>query len=72
MSDTVIKVENLSKSYTISHQTEERYSALRDVLANGVKNVARPKGSREFTTRYPQPATHQPPPAILGAAFTPN
>lgn len=37
MSDTVIRVENLSKSYTIRHQTGERYTALRDVLTNGVK-----------------------------------
>ncbi|CAN5423467.1 hypothetical protein BH10CHL1_BH10CHL1_06830 [soil metagenome] len=39
MSDTVIKVENLSKSYTIRHQTGERYTALRDVLSNGVKDM---------------------------------
>ncbi len=40
MFDIVIKVENLSKSYIISHQSGERYTALRDVLANGVKRVA--------------------------------
>jgi lipopolysaccharide transport system ATP-binding protein len=34
---TSISVENLSKKYTISHQRQERYTALRDVLANGVK-----------------------------------
>lgn len=39
MSDTVIKVENLSKPYTIAHQTGERYTALRDVLANGAKSL---------------------------------
>ena len=39
MSDTVIRVENLSKSYTISHQSGERYTALRDVRANGVKRM---------------------------------
>lgn len=39
MSDYVIKVENLSKSYTIKHQQGERYTALRDVVSNGVKNV---------------------------------
>ncbi len=37
MSDTVIKVENLSKSYLIRHYSNERYTALRDVLTNGVK-----------------------------------
>jgi lipopolysaccharide transport system ATP-binding protein len=41
MSDTVIKVENLSKSYLIGHQSQERYTALRDVLANKVKTVGR-------------------------------
>ncbi len=39
MSDTVIKVENLSKSYQIRHQNGERYTALRDVLSNGVKGM---------------------------------
>ncbi|PZU99922.1 MAG: polysaccharide/polyol phosphate ABC transporter ATP-binding protein [Pseudanabaena sp.] len=38
MSDAVIRVENLSKKYIIGHQQQERYTALRDVVANGVKN----------------------------------
>ena len=33
----VIAVENLSKKYIIGHQKQERYTALRDVLANGAK-----------------------------------
>lgn len=38
MSDFIIKVENLGKKYRIQHQGErERYLALRDVIANGVK-----------------------------------
>lgn len=37
MSDYTIKVESLSKSYTIKHQQGERYTALRDVVSNGVK-----------------------------------
>ena len=38
MSDTVIRVENLGKKYVIGHQQEgERYTALRDVVANGAK-----------------------------------
>lgn len=41
MSDTVIKVENLSKKYILSHQSQERYTALRDVMANGVKNLGK-------------------------------
>jgi len=36
----VITIENLSKKYIISHQKQERYLALRDVLANGAKSVA--------------------------------
>ena len=39
MSNTVIKVENLSKKYILSHQNQERYTALRDVLTNGVKRL---------------------------------
>ena len=39
MSEVVIKVENLSKKYILSHQSQERYTALRDVLANGAKNL---------------------------------
>jgi lipopolysaccharide transport system ATP-binding protein len=34
---SVITVENLSKKYIIGHQKQERYTALRDVLANGAK-----------------------------------
>src|SRR4030066_590971 len=36
MSPAII-VENLSKKYIIGHQKQERYTALRDVLANGAK-----------------------------------
>ncbi len=39
MSDTVIRVENLGKKYIIGHQQEERYTALRDVIANKVKSL---------------------------------
>ena len=35
----VIKSENLGKKYIISHQTQERYTALRDVFANNTKNI---------------------------------
>lgn len=53
MSDTVIKVENLSKKYLLHHQQQEKYSTLRDAMTNGVKNLGRkvlspfsPKGSQ--------------------------
>ena len=41
MSDTIVKVENLSKKYTINHQMGGGYTALRDVMSNGVKKIAR-------------------------------
>jgi lipopolysaccharide transport system ATP-binding protein len=41
MSDTVIRVENLSKKYIIGHQKQERYTALRDVITNAVRNAGR-------------------------------
>jgi lipopolysaccharide transport system ATP-binding protein len=37
MSDTVIRVENLSKRYVIGHQRQERYSTLRDAIASSTK-----------------------------------
>jgi lipopolysaccharide transport system ATP-binding protein len=36
---TVIEVKNLGKKYIISHQGEQRYTALRDVIADGAKNL---------------------------------
>jgi lipopolysaccharide transport system ATP-binding protein len=39
MSDTVIRVENLGKRYIIGHQQQEKYTALRDVLANTAKGI---------------------------------
>ena len=40
MSNTIIKVENLSKSYLIGHETQG-YIALRDVVANRTKSFAK-------------------------------
>ena len=42
MSDTVIKVENLSKKYIIGHQPQERYTTLRDSISNGAKGLLKP------------------------------
>ena len=39
MSDTVIRVENLGKKYVIGHQKQERYSTLRDGIANGARSL---------------------------------
>jgi len=45
MSDTVISVENLSKSYLVGHklagQGHKRYTALRDVIGDEVRNFMR-------------------------------
>lgn len=41
MSEAILKVENLSKSFIISHEEKERYTSLRDVLSNTVKQLIR-------------------------------
>ena len=43
MSDTVIRVENLSKRYLVGHQSDrrERYTALRDVISREARGLAR-------------------------------
>lgn len=43
MSNTAIKVENLSKSYLVGHNAakSERYTALRDVIARNARDLAR-------------------------------
>ena len=37
---SVISVQNLGKKYTLSHQSQERYTSLRDVMASGAKQFA--------------------------------
>lgn len=39
MSDVVIRVENLSKKYIIEHEKQERYSTVRDSIANSAKGL---------------------------------
>jgi lipopolysaccharide transport system ATP-binding protein len=41
MSRTIIKVENLSKSYLVGHESVQRKTALRDVIAREARNFAR-------------------------------
>lgn len=55
MSDAVIKVENLSKKYIISHQGQERYTALRDVMTDGIKRLGK-KLLSPFTFHSSQPS----------------
>jgi lipopolysaccharide transport system ATP-binding protein len=54
MSDTIIRVENLGKKYNIGHQNPQRYTALRDVIANGTKSLSR-KLLKPFGKKIPNP-----------------
>jgi lipopolysaccharide transport system ATP-binding protein len=54
MSDTIIKVDNLSKRYLLKHQQSERYIALRDVMANAIKNLGRKISSSTASNLKPQ------------------
>lgn len=38
---TVITVDNLGKKYTLHHQQREQYTALRDVITNGVRSLSK-------------------------------
>ncbi len=42
MSDTVIRVENLSKRYVIGHQKQGGNVTLRDAIANGARSLKYP------------------------------
>ncbi|WP_330202779.1 ATP-binding cassette domain-containing protein [Cyanobacterium sp. DS4] len=52
MSDTIIAVENLGKKYVIAHEKPERYTALRDVIANSTKSLGQKllKGQKTLDT----------------------
>ena len=54
---SVISVENLSKKYIIGHQKQQRYTALRDVLAEGAKRFTN-KLIHPFATPADDP-THE-------------
>jgi len=49
MSETIIRVEGLSKKFIIAHEGREQYTALRDVMANKARSIMRWKG-KESTT----------------------
>jgi lipopolysaccharide transport system ATP-binding protein len=55
MSNTVIRVENLGKKYTLGHQKQERYTALRDVISNSAKSAGR-KFLKPFGKKMSDPA----------------
>jgi lipopolysaccharide transport system ATP-binding protein len=42
MSDTVVRVESLSKKYTIGHQKQKGYTTLRESMTSGVKGLLQP------------------------------
>ncbi|MCM0589167.1 MAG: polysaccharide ABC transporter ATP-binding protein [Gloeotrichia echinulata IR180] len=62
MSDSVIRVESLAKKYIISHQQESsgraNYKALRDVIADGAKSLAK-KFSNSAGKKIPNPASEE-------------
>jgi lipopolysaccharide transport system ATP-binding protein len=49
MSNTVIRVENLSKKYLLGSQKQERYIALRDVIATRAKALFQPSNAKSQT-----------------------
>jgi lipopolysaccharide transport system ATP-binding protein len=51
MSDAIITVEGLGKRYLLRHQRNERYTALRDVLADKARNIFRRNISASDSTR---------------------
>ncbi|QQR88486.1 MAG: ABC transporter ATP-binding protein [Flavobacteriales bacterium] len=52
MGQEMIRVEGLSKSYTLHHRKTERYTALRDVIADNVKGLFRPKATVETSEEF--------------------
>ena len=54
MTDTVIRVENISKKYILGYQKQERYTSLRDVVANSARNLLNPFKSRQTPAQNPQ------------------
>lgn len=57
---TIISVENLSKKYTLHHQQREQYTALRDVIANGVASIGK-KLLSPFTFHSSRSSQHSSP-----------
>ena len=46
MNETIIKVEGIGKKYRIQHIQAERYTALRDVIADRFRRVFRRRDVR--------------------------
>ena len=54
MTSPIIQVENLGKKYILKHQSQERYTALRDVISHRIRSV----GHRLMRSRTP-PSTQE-------------
>ena len=52
MGNEIIRVEGLSKSYTLRHQRTERYTALRDVITEGARGLFRAKVGNVSTEEF--------------------
>jgi len=51
MSEPIVTIENLGKTYRLTHQAErQRYTTLRDVIADGVKRLIRRRTGEEEET----------------------
>src|ERR1700731_5511155 len=51
MNDPIISVENLGKKYSLRHQRNERFTALRDVLTDKAKSLFRRNGGGAQSSR---------------------
>jgi lipopolysaccharide transport system ATP-binding protein len=80
-SDVVIRVENLGKKYRIRHERPERYTALRDVIANSLQAPWRSlaakfrKFARSIARSVDSPAApgsdfYSPKSAVVAASFS--
>ncbi len=49
MSGCVIKAEQISKKFILSHETQERYSSMRDAIAKKAKRLIRPNRQTNIT-----------------------
>lgn len=52
MNDEIIIAENISKLFHLSHEGNQKYTALRDVLANRVKNLFKSKQSEGLMEEF--------------------
>ena len=56
--EVVIRVEKLGKKYSLRHQGDGRYTALRDVLTDKAKSLFRRPNNLVSDNGSPAPAAH--------------